>query len=58
LTSPGGIGLDGSGNVWLTGLDDDATGAASFVTEVLGIAAPVVTPKSLAVRNNAIGNQP
>jgi hypothetical protein len=34
------------------------TGAASFVTEVLGIAAPVVTPKSLAVKNSAIANRP
>jgi hypothetical protein len=57
LTSPGGIGIDGSGNVWLTGLDYWATGAASFVTEVLGTAAPV-TPKSLAVMNNAIANEP
>jgi hypothetical protein len=58
LTSPGGIGIDGSGNVWLTGVDYYATGAASFVTEVLGIAAPVVTPKSVAVKTNAIANRP
>jgi hypothetical protein len=48
----------GSGNVWLTGLDYYATSAANFVTEVLGIAAPVVTPKSVAVKNNAIANRP
>ena len=58
LTSPGGIAVDGSGNVWLTGVDYYATGAANFVTEVLGIAAPVVTPKSLAVKNNAIASLP
>jgi sugar lactone lactonase YvrE len=58
LTSPGGIAIDGSGNVWLTGVDYYATGAANFVTQVLGIAAPVVTPKSLAVKNNAIANEP
>ena len=58
LTSPGGIGIDGSGNVWLTGVDYYATSAASFVTEVLGLAAPVVTPHSVAVKNNAIANRP
>ena len=58
LTSPGGIAIDGSGNIWMTGVDYYSTGAASFVTEVLGLAAPVVTPKSLAVKNNAIANEP
>jgi len=58
LVTPGGIAIDGSGNVWLTGVDYYATGAANFVTEVLGIAAPVVTPQSVAVKNNSIASRP
>ena len=58
LVTPGGIAIDGSGNVWLTGVDYYATGAANFVTEVLGIAAPVVTPQSVAVKNNRIASRP
>ena len=40
---PGGIAVDGSGNVWVTGTDNQ-TSFPDYVTEIIGLAAPVVTP--------------
>ena len=60
---PGGVAIDGSGNVWITGYALANAGAASTVSgqvvaEVIGIAAPVKTPLSVAVTNNALGTLP
>ena len=38
LTEPMGIAVDGSGNLWV------ADGQGYFITELIGVAAPVVTP--------------
>jgi hypothetical protein len=56
VTDPGGVAVDGSGNLWLSG--GGAGGVPGYVTEVIGIAAPVVTPKSVALTNNTIATRP
>jgi hypothetical protein len=50
--------VDGSGNLWFTGTNNSYTAVPNYVTEVIGIAAPVVTPKATAVTNNTIGTRP
>jgi len=57
ITDPGGLAVDGSGNLWITGTNNGST-IPNYVTEVIGIAAPVVTPKAVAVTNNTIGTRP
>lgn len=52
-----GIHIDGSGNVWIAG-SNNGTALPSYVAEVIGIAAPVVTPRSVAVANNTLGTRP
>lgn len=54
---PGGIGIDGSGNVWIAG-GSNGTAVPIDVAEIVGIAAPVVTPRSVAATNNTIGMRP
>ena len=51
LSDLGGIAIDGSGNVWM------AAGAAG-VFEMVGAAAPVVTPIAAGVMNNTLGIRP
>ena len=53
--SPQGIKVDPSGNLWVTGYN--ATGT-QVVTELIGIAAPVVTPLSVASSTNKLGTRP
>jgi hypothetical protein len=48
----GGIAIDASGDVWT---DNDS---ANSVTEVIGIATPVVTPLSVGVLNHMLGSRP
>jgi len=63
-----GIGIDLSGNVWAT---NNASGAGSYtnqsgvssnvgntVTVLIGAAAPVLTPLSVAIANNHLGQKP
>jgi streptogramin lyase len=54
MSSPFSLAIDGSGNVWVS---NNATGSNS-VTEIVGAAAPVVTPLSLAAKNNTLGARP
>ena len=58
VTDPGGMAVDGSGNLWITGTNNGNTTIPNYITEVIGIAAPVVTPKAVAVTNNTIGTRP
>src|SRR5665213_673577 len=54
FSSPYGIAIDPSGNVWLTrtgNLTDD-------IYEIVGAAAPVVTPLAAGVKNNMLGSRP
>jgi DNA-binding beta-propeller fold protein YncE len=52
LSTPGGIAIDSAGSLWVTN-----TGGNS-VTEILGAAAPVVTPAVNAVTNSTLGVRP
>ena len=52
MNGPFGLTIDGSGNVWVTNYFD------VFVTEVVGIAAPTVTPLATAAANNSFGTLP
>jgi hypothetical protein len=50
-TYPVGDAVDGSGNVWVVM-------ASNNVIEIVGAAAPVVTPLSLGVKNGTLGTRP
>jgi streptogramin lyase len=52
-----GIAIDGSGNVWIAGSNTGTT-LPVYVAEVIGVAAPVVTPRVTAVINNTLGTRP
>jgi hypothetical protein len=52
-----GIAIDGSGNVWIAG-SNTGTNLPVYVAEVIGIAAPVVTPRVTAVANQTLGTRP
>jgi hypothetical protein len=52
MGTPAGITLDGSGNVWV------ANTTTPVLTEIVGAAAPVVTPTALALANHAVGVTP
>ena len=59
--SPGSMAVDSSGNLWMTGATVDNSGnpqAAAYVTELVGIAAPVTTPVISAVKAGALGTRP
>ena len=57
LTTPYRVALDSSGNVWVANLGAAVAGTG-MVTQIVGAAAPVATPQSLAVRNNALDQRP
>ena len=52
---PQSIKIDPSGNLWITGFN--ATGT-QVITELVGIAAPVVTPLSVASSTQTLGTRP
>jgi hypothetical protein len=49
--NPVAVAVDGSGNVW-------TAMASNYVVEVVGAATPVVTPLSVGVKNNTLGQRP
>ncbi len=62
-----GVAIDPSGNVWVSSTNTAATytnqlgtttKTANSATVIVGAAAPVVTPLSLAIANNALGAKP
>ena len=57
MSNPFRLAIDRSGSVWVANLGSTTTGA-STVTELVGVAAPVVTPMSLAIQNNALNQRP
>jgi hypothetical protein len=55
---PGGIAVDGSGNIWIAGSNFVDSSLPNYVAEVVGLAAPVVTPRATATTNNTLGTRP
>jgi streptogramin lyase len=53
------VAIDGSGNVWIGNLSGTGNaGTTGSITELIGAAAPVVTPLSVGVKNNTLGTRP
>ena len=57
LANPYRLAIDRSGSVWVTNLGGSST-TTGTITQMVGVAAPVVTPKSLAIQNNALNQRP
>ena len=63
--SPNSLVLDGSGDVWVASATFQPSGIRGIpgvytwrITEVIGVAAPVVTPLAVGVQNNTLGARP
>ncbi len=54
ISGPFSLAIDSSGNVWVS---NNHVGSNS-VTEIVGAAAPAVTPLALAVNNHTLGQRP
>jgi hypothetical protein len=52
ISTPTSVSVDGSGNVWIT------NSGSNSVTQVIGVAAPVTTPQTTAVKNSTVGSRP
>lgn len=57
MRDPLNIAIDPSGNLWIANYDGTTTGGGAVV-EIIGIAAPVVTPLSVAAGDNQLGQKP
>jgi hypothetical protein len=57
LANPFRMAIDKSGNVWVANLGT-ATAGKGMITQIVGAAAPVVTPASVAIQNNALNQRP
>ena len=57
LANPYRLAIDRSGSVWVANLGGSST-SAGMITQMVGVAAPVVTPQSLAIQNNALNQRP
>ena len=58
-TSPGGIAIDESGDVWTNYAYVQVLFSTTwYVEELVGAATPVVTPLALGVKNNTLGARP
>lgn len=52
------IAIDGSGNVWFTPVNATTTPGDNSIREMIGAAAPAVTPLAAAVAANTLGSRP
>ena len=57
LVNPFRVALDRSGNVWVANLGTSVVGSG-VITQIVGVAAPVVTPLSVAIQSNALNQRP
>lgn len=55
---PTGLAIDTSGNVWISGGNNLAAVPYQFVTELIGIAAPIITPMTVQSSTNKYGQRP
>ena len=51
-SSVAALAIDGSGNIWL------ANGSTGGLVEVVGAAAPLTTPRAIAVKNSTLATRP
>jgi len=58
FNGPEGIAVDGAGNVWIANYNSSPTNPVPAVTELIGAAAPVVTPLAQAVNTGKLGTRP
>ncbi len=59
LAGVAGAGIDGSGNLWVLNIDSGSTSSpGNALVEFIGIAAPIVTPNSLALNFGQVGMRP
>ena len=56
----GQVTVDASGNVWLADWDGYVSGSSESgsITQMVGLAAPTVTPIVVALKNHTIGTRP
>ena len=57
LVNPFRVALDRSGNVWVANQGTSVVGSG-VITQIVGVAAPVVTPLSVAIQSNALNQRP
>lgn len=57
LLNPLRAAIDKSGNVWVANLGTSKAGYG-MITQIVGAAAPVVTPASVAIQSNALNQRP
>ncbi|HEY6412309.1 MAG TPA: NHL repeat-containing protein [Edaphobacter sp.] len=57
LSNPFRVALDRSGNLWVASLGTSVVGSG-LITQIVGVAAPVVTPLSVAIQSNALNQRP
>lgn len=57
LVNPFRVALDRSGNVWVANLGTSVVGSG-LITQIVGVAAPVVTPLAVAIQSNALNQRP
>jgi streptogramin lyase len=57
LQNPFRVALDRSGNVWVANQGTSVVGSG-MITQIVGAAAPVVTPLSMAIQSNALNQRP
>jgi hypothetical protein len=57
MAQPLRVAIDKSGNVWVANLGTTTAGTG-MITQIVGAAAPVVTPASVAIQNNALNQRP
>ncbi len=58
LNLPQGVGIDASGNLWVGNSGGQGTNVPGSVTEIVGVAAPVMTPIQAALKANKLGQRP
>jgi sugar lactone lactonase YvrE len=56
FASPIGLAIDASGNIWVG--NSSGTGNTNYLTELIGVAAPTITPLATALQQGQLGQMP